>query len=355
MRKTKEVKIGNLKIGGDNPIRVQSMTRSPTSDGEKVVEEIKRLEAAGCEIVRIAVPDEPSAEVIPYIKEQTSLPLVADIHFNWRLALKVMERGMDKVRINPGTIGSKEGVKEIVKMAKEKSIPIRVGVNAGSLPKDVLEKYPHSPAEAMVEAAIREVSLLEEQEFGDIVVSLKAFDIPTTVKAYEYFSQVREYPLHIGITEAGPMPEGAVRSAVGLGILLNKGLGDTIRVSLTAEGVKEVEVAWEILESLNLRERGFILVSCPMCARCAVPLLDLVKKVKDELGKLPAFPLKVAVMGCEVNGPGEAKDADIGLAFGKSSAILFLRGKPLRGVSFSLAIEALLEEIKKMVREDRKM
>ncbi len=347
-RRTKEVKIGNIKIGGENPIRVQSMTRSPTRDGQKVVEEIKRLEGAGCEIVRIAVPDEPSIEAIPYIKERISIPLVADIHFHWRLAIKAMEKGVDKIRINPGTIGSREGVKEIVKMAKGKGIPIRIGVNAGSFPKDVLEKYPRSPAEAMVEVAMREISLLEELEFEDIVVSLKAFDIQTTVEAYEYFSQMRDYPLHIGITEAGPMPEGAIRSAVGLGILLGKGLGDTIRVSLTAEGVKEVEVAWEILQSLNIRERGFIIVSCPMCARCAVPLIELVREVKSELEKLPPRPLKVAVMGCEVNGPGEAKDADIGLAFGKSSAVLFLRGKPIKTVSFSEAVEKLLGEIEKM-------
>lgn len=355
MRKTREVRIGNVKIGGGHPIAVQSMTRSPTRDWEKVVEEIKSLELAGCEIVRIAVPDDLSVEAIPLIKRRTSIPIVADIHFNWRLAIKAIEAGIDKVRINPGTIGNKEGVKEIVKLAKEKDIPIRIGVNAGSLPKDVLEKHPHSPAEAMVEAAIREVSLLEELGFKDIVVSLKAFDIPTTVEAYEYFSQLRDYPLHIGITEAGPMPEGAIRSAVGVGILLSKGLGDTLRVSLTADGVKEVEIAWEILQSLNLRKRGFILVSCPMCARCSVPLPALVEKVKETLRKLPAYPLKVAVMGCEVNGPGEAKEADIGLAFGKTSAILFLRGKPLRTVSLSIAIEALLEEIENLISGDKRI
>lgn len=345
-RKTREVKVGNVKVGGDSPISVQSMTRSPTREWQKVVEEIKRLEGAGCEIVRVAVPDEASVEAIPYIKERISLPLVADIHFNWRLALRAMEKGVDKIRINPGTIGSREGVKEIVKMAKDKGIPIRVGVNAGSLPKDLKEKHLLSPAEAMVESAIREVSLLEELGFEDIVVSLKAFDIATTVEAHEYFSQLRDYPLHIGITEAGPMPEGAVRSAVGLGILLSKGLGDTIRVSLTADGVKEVEVAWEILQSLNLRKKGFIIVSCPMCARCSAPLIDLVREVKDELKKLPPRPLKVAVMGCEVNGPGEAKDADIGLAFGKTSAILFVRGKPLKTLPIMGAIEALLNELK---------
>lgn len=347
-RKTKEIKIGSVKIGGDNPILVQSMTRSPTKKPEKVVEEIKRLEGAGCEIVRIAVPDDASVSSIPYIKERITIPLVADIHFNWLLAIKAIEAGVDKVRINPGTIGSKEGLREIVKLAKERGVPIRIGVNAGSLPKDISRKYPHSIANAMVESALRELSLLEELGFENIVVSLKAFDIPTTVEAYEYFAQVRDYPLHIGITEAGPMPEGAIRSAVGLGILLSKGLGDTIRVSLTDDGVKEVEVAWEILQSLNIRKRGFILVSCPMCARCSAPLIDIVKEVKRELEKLLPRPLKVAVMGCEVNGPGEAKDADIGLAFGRNSAVLFLRGKPLRTVSIPTAIDALIEELGKI-------
>lgn len=348
LRKTKEVKLGSAKIGGDNPILVQSMTRSPTKEAQRVVEEIRRLEEAGCEIVRIAVPDEASVNAIPYIKKRTPLPLVADIHFNWRLAIKAIEAGVDKIRINPGTIGSRQGIKEIVKMAKERAVPIRIGVNAGSLPKDIWEKYPHSPAEAMVESALREIYLLEELGFENIVVSLKAFDIPTTVEAYECFAEMKDYPLHIGITEAGPMPEGAIRSAVGLGILLNKGLGDTLRVSLTDDGVREVEVAWEILQSLNIRRRGFVIVSCPICARCSVPLIDLVKEVKRELEKLPPRYLKVALMGCEVNGPGEARDADIGLAFGKTSAILFVRGKPLKTVPFPGAIEALLQEMGKI-------
>jgi (E)-4-hydroxy-3-methylbut-2-enyl-diphosphate synthase len=345
---TREVKIGNIKIGAGNPIAVQSMTRSPTKNLDRVVEEIKRLEISGCEIVRVAIPDEESAETIEEIKRKISLPLVADIHFNWRLALIALEKGADKIRINPGTIGSKEGVREIVKVARDKGVPIRVGVNAGSLPKDILKKWKGSVAEAMVESAIREVEILEEEGFYDIVVSLKAFDIPTTVEAYEIFSSLRDYPLHIGITEAGPMPEGAIRSAVGMGILLSKGIGDTIRVSLTADGVKEVEVAWEILSSLNLRKRGYIIVSCPMCARCSVPLIEIAERVREELKKLPPRPLKVAVMGCEVNGPGEARDADIGLAFGKTGALLFVRGKPIRSVAFSQAIEFLREEISKI-------
>ncbi|MGB9797419.1 MAG: flavodoxin-dependent (E)-4-hydroxy-3-methylbut-2-enyl-diphosphate synthase, partial [bacterium] len=303
MGRTREVRIGNIRIGGGNPVAIQSMTRSPTGDVERVVEEIKRLEMAGCEIVRVAVPDEEAAEAIEEIKKGISIPLVADIHFNWRLALIAMEKGVDKIRINPGTIGSKEGVREIVRMARDKGVPIRIGVNAGSLPRDIRRERKQSLATAMVEAALREVEILEEEGFQDIVVSLKAFDIPTTVEAYEKFSQMRDYPLHIGITEAGPMPEGAIRSAIGLGVLLSKGLGDTLRVSLTADGVKEVEVAWEILGSLNLRKRGFIIVSCPMCARCTVPLIDIAERVREELRGMPPRPLKVAIMGCEVNGP----------------------------------------------------
>ena len=345
---TREVKIGNIKIGGGNKIAVQSMTRSATKDVVRVVEEIKRLEMAGCEIVRVAVPDEESAEAIKEIKRRISIPLVADIHFNWRLALISLEKGADKIRINPGTIGSKEGVREIVKAAKDRRVPIRIGVNAGSLPKDIVRKFKNSPSEAMVQSAIREVEIFEEEDFYDIVVSLKAFDIPTTVEAYEAFSSLRDYPLHIGITEAGPMPEGAIRSAVGLGILLSKGLGDTVRVSLTADGVKEVEVAWEILSSLNLRKRGYIIVSCPMCARCSVPLIEIAERVREELKGLTPRPLKVAVMGCEVNGPGEAKDADIGLAFGKTGALLFVKGKPIKTVAFSEAIEVLREEVRKL-------
>jgi len=345
---TREVKIGNIKIGAGNPIAVQSMTRSPAKDVGRVVEEIKRLEMAGCEIVRVAVPNRESGEAIDEIRRKISIPLVVDIHFNWRLALIALEKGADKIRINPGTIGSKEAVREIVKVAKDRGVPIRIGVNAGSLPKDILKKYKGSISEAMVASAIREVEILEEEGFQDIVVSLKAFDIPTTVSAYEKFSQLRDYPLHIGITEAGPMPEGAVRSAVGLGILLSKGLGDTIRVSLTADGVKEVEVAWEILSSLNLRKRGYIIVSCPMCARCSVPLIEIAERVREELKELPPRPLKVAVMGCEVNGPGEAKDADIGLAFGKKGAVLFVKGNPVRTVPFQKAIEELFQEIEKL-------
>jgi (E)-4-hydroxy-3-methylbut-2-enyl-diphosphate synthase len=348
---TREVRIGDIKIGGGNPIAVQSMTRSPTKDVVRVVGEIKRLGMAGCEIVRVAVPDEESAEAIKEIKKRISIPLVADIHFNWRLALIALEKGADKIRINPGTIGSREGVREIVKAAKDRKVPIRIGVNAGSLPKDILRKYKSSIAEAMVESAIREVEILEEEGFQDIVVSLKAFDIPTTVSAYERFSQLRDYPLHIGITEAGPMPEGAIRSAVGLGILLGKGIGDTIRVSLTAEGVKEVEVAWEILSSLNLRKRGYIIVSCPMCARCSVPLIEIVERVREELKGLPPRPLKIALMGCEVNGPGEAKDADIGLAFGKTGAVLFSRGKPIKTIASSEAIEVLKKEIGEFIKK----
>ncbi|MGB9877195.1 MAG: flavodoxin-dependent (E)-4-hydroxy-3-methylbut-2-enyl-diphosphate synthase [bacterium] len=348
MGRTREVRIGNIRIGGGNPVAIQSMTRSPTGDVERVVEEIKRLEMAGCEIVRVAVPDEEAAEAIEEIKKRISIPLVADIHFNWRLALIAMEKGVDKIRINPGTIGSKEGVREIVRMARDKGVPIRIGVNAGSLPRDIRRERKQSLATAMVEAALREVEILEEEGFQDIVVSLKAFDIPTTVEAYEKFSQMRDYPLHIGITEAGPMPEGAIRSAIGLGVLLSKGLGDTLRVSLTADGVKEVEVAWEILGSLNLRKRGFIIVSCPMCARCTVPLIDIAERVREELRGMPPRPLKVAIMGCEVNGPGEARDADIGVAFGKTGAVLFLKGRAIKTIPSSEAIKVLLEEIKKI-------
>lgn len=337
--------MGNVPIGGNASIVVQSMTKTDTRDVIKTVRQIKLLEAAGCEIIRVAVPDMAAAESLGEIKKRIKIPLVADIHFNYKLALEAILQGVDGLRINPGNIGAKWKVKEVIKAAKERKIPIRIGVNAGSLPKDLVEKYGHPTSEAMVEAAERQLEILEENDFHDIKVSLKASNVMKTVEAYRLFSEKYDYPLHVGITETGPVPEGVVKSSIGIGILLLEGIGDTIRVSLTDSPIVEVEVAYEILRAVGLRDIGVEIISCPTCGRCEVNIKKMVKQVKSALKNIKK-PLKVAVMGCAVNGPGEAKEADFGIAGGKGKGIVFAKGKIIKTVTEKDLVSSLIEAIK---------
>ncbi len=348
MRKiTKEIKIGNKIIGAGNEILVQSMTNTKTSDAQKTIEQIKEFEAAGCDIARVAVPDEAAARAIEEIKKKTSIPIVADIHFDYRLALMCMENGIDKIRINPGNIGDKERVRKTAEMAKKCSVPIRIGVNGGSLEKEILEKYGSATAEALVESALSHAALLEEFSFYDIVLSLKASDVPTMIEAYRLASEKTNYPLHLGVTEAGTYESGLVKSAVGIGTLLSEGIGDTIRVSLTDNPVREVRAGIEILKSLNLRKGGVRFVSCPTCGRCKINLIEIADKVYKEVSKINK-DIKVAVMGCAVNGPGEARDADIGVAGGNGEGLLFKKGEIIRKVKEEDIVSSLLYEIDKL-------
>ena len=349
-KKTRKVWVGKVAIGGGAPISVQSMTKTDTRDVPSTVRQIKRLEKAGCEIIRVAVPDMEAANVLSQIKRKIKIPLVADIHFDYRLALKAVDSVVDKLRINPGNIGAKWKVKEIVKAASERKIPIRIGVNAGSLPRDILKKHKKASPQALVEAAIRQARVLENLNFRSIVVSVKAFDVPTTIKAYELMSKKTDYPLHLGITEAGLPQSGAIRSALGIGLLLAQGIGDTIRVSLTGDPVEEVRVGQEILRSLNLRDYGPTIISCPTCGRCEIDLISLTKKVKRELRGVKA-PLKIAVMGCVVNGPGEARYADVGIAGGSGYGLLFRKGKIIGKVKERDLIKALLYEVRVLAKD----
>lgn len=343
-RKTRKIYIGNIPIGGDAPIVVQSMTKTDTRDIIKTVRQIKQLEKVGCEIVRVAVPDMQAAKSLGKIKERIKIPLIADIHFNYKLALESIQQGVDGLRINPGNIGAKWKVKEVIKAAKDKKIPIRIGVNAGSLPKDLIDKYGHPTSEAMVEAAERQLEILEENDFHDIKVSLKASNVTKTIEAYRLFSKKYDYPLHVGITETGPSPEGVVKSSIGIGLLLLEGIGDTIRVSLTDSPLVEVEVAYEILRTVGLRQSGVEIISCPTCGRCEVNIKKIAKQVKSALKNIKK-PLKVAVMGCAVNGPGEAKEADFGIAGGKGKGIVFVKGQIVKTVREIDLVSALIEEI----------
>jgi (E)-4-hydroxy-3-methylbut-2-enyl-diphosphate synthase len=343
-KKTRRIYIGNVPIGDGAPIAVQSMTKTDTRDIFKTVKQIKELEKAGCEIVRIAIPDNEAAKAIGEIKKRIKIPLVADIHFNYKLALEAIKQGVDGLRINPGNIGDRLKVKEVVRAAKEKGIPIRIGVNAGSLPKDLIKKYGHPTAEAMVESAERHIEILEELDFKDIKVSLKASDVLKTIEAYRLFSEKHEYPLHVGITETGCPPEGIVKSSIGIGILLMEGIGDTIRVSLTTSPVTEVEVAYEILRTLQLRQVGVEVISCPTCGRCEINLKKMVKEVKAAVKKIKK-PIRVAVMGCSVNGPGEAQGADFGIAAGKGQGIVFVKGEILKIVKENEIVSALINAI----------
>ncbi|MDY7018701.1 MAG: flavodoxin-dependent (E)-4-hydroxy-3-methylbut-2-enyl-diphosphate synthase [Chloroflexota bacterium] len=339
------LRIGGITVGGDAPVIVQSMTKTDTRKISATVNQIKELEDCGCEIVRIAVPDNEAVEAIPAIKKEVSLPLIADIHFDYRLALAALQAGIDGLRINPGNMGNREQLTGIMTAAREREIPIRVGVNAGSLPPNFKPNLPL--AERMVDMAIEQIRFMESLNFNLIKVAIKAFDVPTTIQAYQMIADKISYPLHLGITEAGLPRAGAIRSAIGIGILLYQGIGDTIRVSLSAHPCEEVFVAYEILKTLGLRQRGPTLVSCPSCGRAEVDIVALAEAVDKRL-KMISTPVKVAVMGCIVNGPGEAKDADVGIACGKCRGAIFRKGEVVGTVSEENFLEALMAEIEKV-------
>lgn len=343
------VKVGNLLIGGENPIVIQSMTNTTTSDVEATVNQIKKLEAAGCQMVRMTINNEEVAKAIGEIKKRVDVPLCADIHFDYKLALLAIENGIDKLRINPGNIGSDENIKAVVEKAKEKNIPIRIGVNSGSIEKHILEKYGKPTADGMVESAMYHINLLEKNGFNDIVVSLKASNVKMMVEAYRKISKLVDYPLHLGVTEAGTAFQGTVKSAIGIGALLVDGIGDTIRVSLTEDPVEEIKVAKEILKVLGLIEAGVEIVSCPTCGRTEIDLIGLAKKVEKEFEN-ENRKIKIAVMGCVVNGPGEAREADYGVAGGKGVGVLFKKGQIVKKVDES----EILIELKKLIMEDEK-
>ncbi|MBI5101959.1 MAG: flavodoxin-dependent (E)-4-hydroxy-3-methylbut-2-enyl-diphosphate synthase [Nitrospirae bacterium] len=345
-RKTIAISVGGVPVGGGSPVSVQSMTKTDTRDIAATGRQIRALAKAGCEIIRIAVPDMDAAKALGPIRKASPIPVIADIHFDWRLALEAMSQGVDGLRINPGNIGARWKVKEVVSLAKDRDIPIRIGVNAGSLSRPLLKKYGHPTPEALVESAAEHIAILESMDFRAIKVSLKASNVPTTVEAYRLFSKRFRYPLHIGISEAGPSFTGIIKSSVGLGILLSEGLGDTMRVSLSAKPEEEVRVAYEILKSLGLREKGANIISCPTCGRCQIDIRALASTVEDRLKNVEK-PITVAVMGCAVNGPGEAREADIGIAGGKGSGILFKKGKVVRSLPEKDLLKALMDEIDK--------
>lgn len=345
--KTRVIKIGDRVIGGGNPILIQSMTNTKTEDVKATVEQILRLEAAGCDIVRSTVPTLEAAKAIAEIKKQIHIPLVADIHFDYKMAIAAMENGADKIRINPGNIGSADKVKAVVDVAKERNIPIRVGVNSGSLEKNLLEKYGGVTAEGIVESALDKVKIIEDMGYENLVVSIKSSDVMMCVKAHEILSPQCQYPLHVGITESGTALSGNIKSGIGLGIILNRGIGDTIRVSLTADPVEEIKSARLILRTLGLKKGGIEVVSCPTCGRTRINLIDLAKKT-EELVAGYDLDIKVAVMGCAVNGPGEAKEADLGIAGGDGEGLLIRKGEIIRKVKEEELLTALKEELDKL-------
>lgn len=343
---TREVQVGSLKIGGGNPIVIQSMCNTDTRNVKATVKQILELEKAGCELVRVAILDMDAANAVAEIKKQIQIPLVADIHFDYRLALRVMDLGIDKVRINPGNIGQESRIRQVVEKAKEKHIPIRIGVNSGSLEKDLVEKYGGVTPKGLVESALRHVAILEKYGLCDIVVSIKASDVVFSLEAYQLLSQAIEYPIHVGITEAGTVYGGTIKSAVGIGAILAAGIGDTLRVSLTGDPVEEVRAAKEILKSLGLRKFGVELISCPTCGRTQIDLISIANEVERRCQDVDK-ELKVAVMGCVVNGPGEAREADVGIAGGKGEGLLFKKGEIIKKVKEEELVSALMEEIKK--------
>ena len=349
-RKTRQIHIGSVAIGGDAPISVQSMTNTKTTDTEATVAQIRALAAAGCDIVRLAVPDMDAAKNLGNIIREVPVPLVADIHFDYRLALEAIHQGIAALRLNPGNIGGEEHVKAVVKEAKAKGIPIRIGVNAGSLDKKLLEKYGDVTAEALVESALEHVRILEAQDFHDMKISLKAHDVPLTIAAYRLMSKTVDYPLHLGITEAGTVNTGIIKSAVGMGALLAEGIGDTFRISLTGDPVVEVRVANEILKSLGLKEYGPTLVACPTCGRTSIDLPSIAERVEKKLEGI-AEPIEVAVMGCVVNGPGEARGADVGIAGGKGEGLVFRKGEIIRKVPEADLVDELFKEIDAVLEE----
>jgi len=352
MRKnTRAIKIGDIQIGGGAPIAVQSMTNTKTDDVVASVAQINALAAAGCDIVRLAVPDMAAAQALKQIKNKVNVPLIADIHFDYRLALAAMESGIDALRLNPGNIGDEDRVKTVVKEAKKRHIPIRIGVNAGSLDKVLLEKYGRPTPEAMVESAMQHVAILEKLDFYDTKISLKAHDVPLTIAAYQLMSETVDYPLHLGITEAGTVNSGIIKSSVGIGALLAQGIGDTFRISLTGDPVVEVKVANEILKSLGLKEYGPTMISCPTCGRCNINLADIALRVEHKLSTIQK-PISVAVMGCVVNGPGEAREADVGIAGGKGEGLIFRKGQIIRKVPENSLVDELFLEIDNILEED---
>ncbi len=348
-RKTRHISIGQVGVGDTSPISVQSMCSTDTRDVESTLRQIRALENAGCEIVRCAVPDMEAAEALRGICAASALPVIADIHFDFRLALACAENGVSGLRINPGNIGERWKVEEVVKACRERSLPIRIGVNAGSLEKELLEKYGHPTPEAIVESALGHVRILEDLNFEAIKISVKASDVQRTVESYRLLSSRVDYPLHIGITEAGTVWAGTIKSAIGIGVLLQEGIGDTLRVSLTGDPVEEVRVGWEILKVLRLRKRGPEFISCPTCGRCRIDLIRIAEEVERRLRDLPA-DISIAVMGCAVNGPGEAREADIGIAGGEGEGLLFRKGEIVRKVPAEKMADALVEEAHKLVR-----
>lgn len=352
-RKTRKLKLGNIYIGGDAPIAVQSMTNTKTDDVEATVRQIKNLTALGCDVIRCAVPNMAAAEALREIKAQIEIPLIADIHFDYKLALAALDHGVDGLRLNPGNIGGKAQVAQVVQSAAKRDIPIRIGVNAGSLPKDLLEKYGHPTPEALVEAAWQHIKILEELDYRNIKISLKAHDVPLTIAAYRLLATQCDYPLHVGITEAGTVNSGIIKSAVGIGTLLAEGIGDTIRVSLTGDPANEIKVAYQILKSLGLREYGPTLISCPTCGRTQIKLEKLALEVEKRLENIKE-PITVAVMGCIVNGPGEAREADVGIAGGIAEGLIFKKGQIIKKVREEEIIDELFAEIDKIICE-RKM
>jgi (E)-4-hydroxy-3-methylbut-2-enyl-diphosphate synthase len=341
---TKRINVGGVPMGGGAPITVQSMTNTKTADVDATVRQIRSLENVGCDIIRVAVPDKDAALAIREIKKQINLPLVADIHFDYRLALLAVESGADKIRINPGNIGGRERVRAVVSACKERSIPIRIGVNSGSVSKDLIEKHGGPTAQALVESALSHVNILEEEDFTDICLSLKASSVPITIESYRLMSKMRNYPLHIGVTEAGTAFAGTIKSAIGIGALLSEGIGDTIRVSLTDQPEEEVRVGIAILKSLQLRKGGIEVVSCPTCGRTQIDLIGLAQQVEQAVENIDK-DIKIAVMGCAVNGPGESRDADIGITGGNGVGMLFLKGEPYKRVPYDRLLDELLKLI----------
>ncbi len=341
---TKQVKIGNVTIGGGSPIAIQSMTNTPTEDVKKTVEQIHRLEKAGCEIIRCTVPTEEAAKALSEIKKQIRIPLVADIHFDYRMAILAMENGADKIRINPGNIGSDEKLKAVVDVAKERNIPIRVGVNSGSLEKHLLEKYGGVTAEGIVESALEKTGRIEDMGYDNLVISIKSSDVRMCVKAHELIADRTDHPLHVGITESGTVMSGSIKSAIGLSLILDQGIGDTIRVSLTGDPCEEIKAARLILRTLGLRKGGIEVVSCPTCGRTKIDLISLATKVEEMVADYP-LDIKVAVMGCVVNGPGEAREADLGIAGGIGEGLLIKHGEIIRKVPEKELLQTLKEEL----------
>lgn len=345
MRKQKRiVNIGGVKIGGDNPVAIQSMCNTDTRDVKATVNQIHELENAGCEIIRVAVPDMVAAKAVADIKKQIHIPLVVDIHFDYRLALECMKNGADKVRINPGNIGDRDRVKQVVEMAKEREIPIRIGVNGGSLERELLQKYGGVTADALVESAMGHVAILDELNFNNVVVSIKISDVPKMLCAYRKFNEISDIPLHIGVTESGTLKGGTIKSAVGIGALLAEGIGDTMRVSLTANPVEEIYAAYDIQKVLGMRKTGAEIVSCPTCGRTQLDLISIANEVEKRAANIDK-PIKIAVMGCAVNGPGEAREADIGIAGGKGEGRIFKKGEIIKKVPQDRLVDELMKEI----------